>query len=145
MNTYEQLVFMGIVLSVVTMAYFFPRQVKKETFGYDIKQQPPILETRTAATLLVMYELTTNSLVNTNDINVIYKVWSSTMTKRGMPEMYVTPEVFDRLRHVTLSGGLTPQNVMITLQPFYVKEHQAWEAYLASLRKPYVLRGVCSS
>lgn len=114
----------AIMLLLVALALFVllsvmsPRD-RKETFD---GAAPPLIEKRVAQVLAGMYDLTISSMINQNDINVTYKLWSSMMLKRGVPDEYVTSELFTKLRELTIAGKLNPAAVREALAPYYQKE-----------------------
>lgn len=65
--------------------------------------------------ILAMHDVATSSLVNKNDINVVYSVWSSQMIKRSVPEEYITPQFFQSIHDLHRSGKLSSNNVIALL------------------------------
>lgn len=138
MQKFGQYIYLVVLLFTVLLAFAFTH-ADQEPFLVPKKETPmPSLENRTAAVLLVMYDLGTSNLVNTTDVNVVYKLWSSQMVKRGLPDHYINPELFEALK-----GNLSPPNVMKLLREYYDVELE--ERELRSDRKAYKVRGVCSN
>lgn len=150
MKPYEQLLFMGVILCTVVMAYSFAehrvQKEKDESFVNEdsIPDPPPSIEKRTAAVLMVMYDISMDPLVNTSDINVIYSIWSSTMAKRGLTGVYDTPELFEKLRDIVISMKLSPLEVMSVVRPYYELEKKEWQDLVKKVQG-YKLQGVCSN
>ena len=97
------LILMALLPSHVptTMNEYFRTPCKKEDVG--------------VAVLLAMHDTYTSSVVNKDDINVVYSVWSSQMIKRGVPESYNTPQFFKQLHDLHRGGQLSLHNVMLLL------------------------------
>lgn len=118
----EMLLFVAIFLLIIILSYVAVFcSPTKENFSQNV---PPTIEKRTAGVLLSLHDVATNPMANTNDINVSYKLWTSAMLKRGVPDSYVTPELFDVLRNATIQRQLTPTTVMKHIAPYYEQEER---------------------
>lgn len=53
------------------------------------------------------------------DRNTRYQVWYSNMLRRGVPDVYITPETFDDLYNLLAQYRLSPENVETIIRPIY--------------------------
>jgi hypothetical protein len=96
-----------------------------DTFvGNDGDDAPPTIEKRAAQVLWVWHDIATSSLINTGDVNSIYRIWSSQMVKRGVPDIYINRHMYDTLSVLTIADQLTPQQVIHAITPTYQQELQ---------------------
>lgn len=86
------------------------------------REDPSSLENRVASIIYVMYDIAVNPARNTNDENTMYQIWYSTMLKRGLPDNYVTPELFAQLKDLIDHGNFAPNAVEKIVRPYFEKE-----------------------
>lgn len=113
-----------VLVMVFTYDGAFKQQKKNEwdQFADEETTNDNLLTKRVGGIIHVMHDLTTNRIVNSNDVNTMFTIWSTTMNKRGIPTLYTTPELFTELRAQTVRGDMSPESVEAAILPYYRRE-----------------------
>jgi hypothetical protein len=120
-----------VIVFIATITYTNVRDEQKkkmlhnerERFLLTLSHDKLTVEDIVASTIYAMYESELVPISANANQYTRYNVWQSLMIRRGVPEVYTTPEVFEQIYKTCQK--VTPQSIDAVIRPIYERERNA--------------------
>lgn len=120
-----QFVFLMILVIVLVLLFAFQTHVDTCNKFKDARHihVPSTLDERVEAVIYAMYD-TGKPLVPHNKQNpsATYQLWYSNMYRRGLPEHYITPALYQELYALIRADNFSPTTVARAIRPYFDAE-----------------------